>query len=193
MMRHKIDINRVLLASSWIGLFWGFAEGTFFFIVPDVLLTFVALFSFRRFLVCLCASLAGSAIAGVLVYFAGAYQPAMAEAVLQSMPFVTKKMFAAAQSDYGRYGIWALVKAPFSGIPFKVYVFMGAGHIKILPIILVGLFARLVRFAVIGGFAFFIGSLFRRFEGKPTRKLVAAHAICWCVFYAFYWMGVIQS
>ncbi len=32
----------------WLGLFWGFAEATLFFIVPDVLLTLVALFSFRR-------------------------------------------------------------------------------------------------------------------------------------------------
>jgi hypothetical protein len=29
----------------WAGFIWGFAEATLFFIVPDVLLTFVVLFS----------------------------------------------------------------------------------------------------------------------------------------------------
>ena len=33
--------------AGWTGFLWGFAEGLFFFIVPDVYVTFATLFSIR--------------------------------------------------------------------------------------------------------------------------------------------------
>src|SRR3989442_5510516 len=50
------------------GFWWGFAEGLFFFIVPDVYISFAALFSLRAGAVAWVASIAGSALAACGIY-----------------------------------------------------------------------------------------------------------------------------
>src|SRR2546425_11142157 len=50
------------------GFWWGFAEGLFFVIVPDVYISFAALFSLRAGAVAWVASIAGSALAACGIY-----------------------------------------------------------------------------------------------------------------------------
>ena len=45
------------------GFWWGFAEGLFFFIVPDVYISFAALFSLRTASLSWLTSIAGSTVA----------------------------------------------------------------------------------------------------------------------------------
>ena len=47
---------------------WGFAEGTLFFILPDVPLSFVALFLPRRALLHMAAIVAGAVLAGAVMF-----------------------------------------------------------------------------------------------------------------------------
>jgi membrane protein YqaA with SNARE-associated domain len=55
---------RIILAS----FAWGLAESTFFFFVPDVVLTFSALRNYRMALRAAVAALAGALIGGTLMY-----------------------------------------------------------------------------------------------------------------------------
>jgi len=57
--------------SLWAGFAWGFAEATLFFIVPDLLLTFIALYSFRRSVKVLAFILLGALVGGTLMFCAG--------------------------------------------------------------------------------------------------------------------------
>jgi len=191
-MTRKQFIASVLALAPLLGFLWAFAEGTIFFIVPDVLISLVALFSFRRFSVCAIAATLGSIIAGMLVYYMAAYQPADTKTIIQSVPFVTQKMFVAVQTGYDHHGAWALATAPISGIPYKIHAFLAPAHVEMLPFILISIPARLLRFFVVGGLSFLIGFLARRRKGNPSGKLLAAHAIFWSIFYALYWLKVMQ-
>ena len=72
----------------WLAFFWGLAEATLFFIVPDVLLTLVALFSFRRSARVLACILLGALAGGTIMFYFGAKDPAQAKAVVLRVPFV---------------------------------------------------------------------------------------------------------
>jgi hypothetical protein len=50
------------------GFWWGLAEGLFFFIVPDVYISFAALFSLQAGAVAWLFSIAGSAVAILVIY-----------------------------------------------------------------------------------------------------------------------------
>src|SRR5579864_4026571 len=79
--------------SLWAGFIWGFAEATLFFIVPDVLLTFIALYSFRRSVKVLAFILLGALVGGTLMLYAGQHSPEQAKAVVLRVPFVSSSMF----------------------------------------------------------------------------------------------------
>jgi len=81
----------------WAGFAWGFAEATLFFIVPDVLLTLVALFSFRRSARLLACILLGALTGGAIMFYLGAKDPAQARQVVLRVPFVSQAMFEKTQ------------------------------------------------------------------------------------------------
>src|SRR5215471_2801119 len=105
----------------WAGFFWGLAEATLFFIVPDVLLTLIALFSFRRSARVLACILLGALAGGTIMFYLGAKDPSQARQVVGRVPFVSQAMFDRTQKSFQRDGIWALTKGPGNGIPYKVY------------------------------------------------------------------------
>src|SRR5260221_10321320 len=78
----------------WLGLFWGFAEATLFFIVPDVLLTLVALFSFRRSAQLMACILVGAVAGGSVMFLFGEKNPPHAKAIVPQGPFVSPSLFS---------------------------------------------------------------------------------------------------
>src|SRR5437016_13338452 len=75
--------------AAGVGLFWGFAEATVFFIVPDVLLGAVALFAPRAAPRVLAFTLAGALAGGALTYgVSSELDPSRSEAVLERVPTV---------------------------------------------------------------------------------------------------------
>ena len=183
-------IKAILARSALLGALWGFAEGTVFFVVPDVLISFVALFSFRRFLWCALASMLGAVIAGATLFWLASHRPDLAIAIVRAVPFVTPRMIASVEADYLRYGLWAVFAGPIAGIPYKIYAAEAPAHVGILPFLLVSMPARLVRFVLVGSVSFIIRRIFFPSAEESSRKLVVGHAICWGAFYAFYWYRV---
>ena len=59
----------------WAGLVWGFAEATLFFVIPDVILTLVALFSIKQSLKVLVTILSGAVLGGALMFWMGKAHP----------------------------------------------------------------------------------------------------------------------
>jgi hypothetical protein len=186
----KQFVTEMLTVAPLAGFLWGFAEGTAFFIVPDVLISLVALYSFRRFLYCTTMALLGSLTAGFVVYLGAEYFHAMTESVVHSVPFVTQKMFDTVNLEYKQQGVWALFDGPRSGKPYKIYATYAPAYVGILPFLLVSIPVRLSRFILVGLVAWVAGHLSRRFLPVAEAKLPIAHAICWCAFYLFYWTHV---
>jgi hypothetical protein len=174
----------------WLGLFWGFAEATLFFIVPDVLLTLIALFSFRRSARVLACILLGALAGGTLMFLFGARSPSQATADVLKVPFVSAVMFDKTQRSFQRDGIWALTKRPGNGIPYKVYAVQAGKYSGLVLFLLVSLLARLERFALFWLISGAIGFVFRKNILRQPKIAVALHVGIWIVGYAFYWSRI---
>ena len=170
-----------------LAFLWGFAEGTLFFILPDVPLSFVALFLPRRALLHMAAIVAGAVLAGAMMFSWSAHSPGAGAAVAH-VPAVSSAMFEHADRDFNQYGIWGPSLGPLRGIPYKVYAVEAPAHSALWPFLLVTIPARLWRLVVVWlGFAG-TGALLRKLGRAGLAP--ALHAVFWIVTYAIYWATV---
>src|SRR5436190_634460 len=56
------------LTGIFAAVAWGFAEATLFFIVPDVLITLIALFSFKKSALAMLLATLGAVVGGALMF-----------------------------------------------------------------------------------------------------------------------------
>lgn len=181
------------LTGPWplvIAVAWGFAEGTFFFFIPDIVITFVALFYWRRSFLVLVGALAGSLLAGVVMYFFGSMCPDEARRMVGHVPWVVPSMFGVVEQKYVEHGIWTLAMAPFSGIPYKVYAILGHSFFGLGTFLAYSIPARLGRFVLGWAIAGALGWILK----KKTRRHVGAALVLfgcyWVVTYAVYWSSL---
>lgn len=170
------------------GLLWGVAEATWFFLVPDVLLTFVALREgLRAGLAAALSAALGAAIGGVLLAHFAALDTDGATALLRSVPFLSdttigRGLAAMTSADWPA----AMLRGSFSGVPYKVYA-AGAGIAGIGPasLLLASLPIRLVRFAAAVVVVDRLGTLAAGASSPATRT--ALLAAFWLLFYGEFW------
>lgn len=184
---------RFLTVAVFLAFFWGFAEATVFFIVPDLLISLAAIFSRSLYLRTALAALAGALIGGAAVYLAAMQAPAFVSAMMRSVPFVTDLMIARVRNEYADMGNWALFYGPMRGTPYKLYAFAAPPYAGIATFLAVSIPARLLRFLAVGGFAALAAYLLRRFLKCSDRMLVCIHAAAWTAFYLFYWGAILKA
>ena len=174
----------------WAGCLWGLAEATLFFVVPDVLLTFVALYSPRRTPKLVASILLGSLAGGSLMFYMGARNPRQAEAMVLRVPFVSPAMIEKTHHGFERDGLWTLAKAPGNGIPYKVYCVQASRYANWGAFIAMSVLARLERFAPFWIAAAALGTIFRtRIHRRPAFP-AAMHVVLWILGYAWYWSRI---
>ena len=164
------------------GFWWGFAEGVVFFIVPDVYVSFAALFSFRAGAVAWAASIAGS-LAGVLtIYLLAGILGFDYVRLLGAIPGISGTMLSDVSTQLGAQGLPYTALLILGGVPLKVYaglaVSLGSGLGSVL---LWTVFARIVRIAPVFAVTAATRLLFRR--------AIDARAIAWCALLGTVWFG----
>ncbi|MCX5495258.1 hypothetical protein OSH11_11115 [Kaistia dalseonensis] len=168
---------------------WGLAEATYFPLVADILLSFVALcFGLRAGLWSALGAAIGAACGGLVLYRLAATDPMAARAMLDSVPFVSRAMIAT-----GFAGIqsadWplAMLKGSVTGIPYKVFA-VGAGEsgLSALAFFAVSIPVRLARFAVVALIIAVASHLLSKRLALAGRAVVLA--LFWIVFYAEFWL-----
>ena len=168
---------------------WGFAESTLFFLVPDVLLTWLALSVPRRGLRA-CYWALGGALAGAAVMIAWAGRaPAGVEAALVAVPGISEPLLELVRGQLVAEGLPAILMGPVQGIPYKVYVVeatvLGLSAWKLLA---VSVPARLIRFLLLTLLA--IGIARGPLRRLSTRTLRVLHLATWAVFYVIYFLAM---
>jgi hypothetical protein len=166
---------------------WGLAEATLFFIVPDVLLSWLATFRPRvvwpAVLTCLLGALAG----GVIMYLAAAHAPAELRALLDRVPAVSSALVAqtgaALQADYGAQ----MLRAGFTGVPYKILAVESAAQGRELAAFLAwSVPARLPRWLLLVLLARGVATVVRARKVRPERVLWALWAAGWGIVYVVY-------
>ena len=170
-----------------LAFFWGLAEGTFFFVVPDVVISLAAMLRPRRAWPHVLAAIVGSLVGGALMFGWAARNVEAARAAVAHVPFVRAEMFAKVRASYERHGLGAVFRGPLTGTPYKIYAveapeFVGRGEFLASTVP-----ARGYRFVLVWIAFCVAGTMLRRYLGPTASRLVVWHGAFWVLLYAVYW------
>jgi hypothetical protein len=179
--------KRWLLGRTGLGLafLWGMAEATFFFIVPDVLISLIAAFSFRRGFQSVLAALAGALIGGIGMFQFAVLSPDAAQKAVHGVPFVTERMFDTSRAQLELSPLRAMVEGPARGIPYKIYAVQAPAYMSLAVFAFNTVPARVLRFLLVWMIAGGLGVWTRK--RVNDLRVVQIHGIAWICFYAAYW------
>jgi membrane protein YqaA with SNARE-associated domain len=172
----------MILASA----FWGFAEATLFFVVPDVLLSAIALRKPRTAIRASFAAGVAAMIGGTLMYFWGAHQPETAQKLVTSLPAIGPGVMAHAREGMANQGPLAIVLGPLTATPYKTYaVQASAVDMPYWLFLLITPIARLPRFLMVS----LLASAFARVTAPylSTRAMYALWLVAWTAVYLMLW------
>jgi membrane protein YqaA with SNARE-associated domain len=175
---------------SWIGFLWGFVEATFFFIIPDLVLSWASLAGVRAGIKILGAILAGAVAGGVCMYAWALWRPDSARSAVAAVPFVRTRMFEKVQEDYRAHGVSGIFYTLGTGIPYKVYAVLAPPITSPVTFGFISLPARLERLALSWLIPTTLGLFLRRWIRSHRRLTAALWLGFWIVTYAIYWSTV---
>jgi membrane protein YqaA with SNARE-associated domain len=164
---------------------WGLAEATFFFLVPDVLLTRIALRDLRQSLVAALFALAGALLGGAALWVAaqqGATLPLLK--FYDYVPGISRELLGETAQAIHSQGVTSLFTGAWRGQPYKLLaVHAGAQNVPLALFLVASLFARLARFVITTVSAWLIG---RQLQVLPEPTRFNIHTLFWAVFYVVY-------
>ncbi|MEN6625908.1 MAG: hypothetical protein ABFD69_06760 [Candidatus Sumerlaeia bacterium] len=167
-----------------VSLAWGLAEATFFFIVPDVLLSRVVLRGWKGCLRATAAAIVGALIGGAIMFGWGAANPTQAMRFVDHVPAISTAMVDNAGARLETDGWPAFFTGAAAGVPYKVYaVHAGRLRVSFIQFMIASALARAARFLIVCGLASLIANTLKRLS-LPAKYRI--HAACWVLFYAWY-------
>jgi hypothetical protein len=174
-------------AAAAVGLLWGFAEGLFFFVVPDVFITLVAAVSPRRGAVAWVASIAGSVLAVGAACAIVSHHPGGYRAFLIAQPGITEDLARRVEAAVAQGGLPVTPLLALGGVPLKLYAFSAFSAGLSLPAVLIWtLFARFVRILPAYSLFALVGRVFKGPIAARPRTCLALFAGAWSLFYCLY-------
>lgn len=203
-MTHSTDTSVGLVESSaehrlaggpgiLLAFLWGLAEATFFFVVPDVFLSLVAMLGGWRTWRHICAAICGALLGGALLFHWAQVKPAQARDAVARVPFIRESMFTKVEEGLRKQGLSAVFFGSITGIPYKLYAVEAPGFFSQRDFLLATPPARGVRFFavwfVFGGFAAWL----RKYWNCQRWHLVSGYAAVWILVYAFYWGRILSG
>ncbi len=168
---------------------WGVAEATFFFLVPDVILSFIGLRrGYRAAAIASVWSAVGAALGGAAMYLWSASQPAAAQDFVLAVPAISDAMLARAHDAMLTQGWFvATLIGPLSATPYKVYAVL-APHIgaNLALFALASVIARIPRFLIVSfGVTLIGGWLKQRLSARAVDFVLLAS---WIAFYTVFFL-----
>ncbi len=169
------------------GFWWGLAEGVAFFIVPDVYISAAALFSYRAGVVAWAASIVGSLVAVAVIRGLMLLPRVSYLASLDAVPGISAGMIERVSAAVGAGGLPWTPLLVLGGVPLKLYAAAAfASGLSLGAVLLWTVFARVARIAPTFLVAAAVRRLFRRRIDAHPGAWLAALALFWLTFYAFY-------
>ncbi len=168
---------------------WGFAEATFFFVVPDVWTSWVGLRRPKRALATTVSALGGALVGGAVTYAWGRNVAASSsQSVLAKVPAVTEGMITRVEQEVAESGPASLMRGPTRGVPYKLYArACGLQRKSLLSFLAWSVPARLIRFMVVTLAASGIAAATRKiFPQVPEKLITGVFWCCWAGFYGWF-------
>jgi membrane protein YqaA with SNARE-associated domain len=174
---------------AWWAFAWGLAEATVFFIVPDVLITRIALRDFRRALLACLFALVGSLIGGTVLWLIADYD--LGPRLLRFytyLPGINGDLVAHTGESVLDHGVGAVASGTLRGEPYKLFaVHAGVQNVSLPLFLAVSAVVRLARFVFTASLAWLAA---RALRGHSPRVLIHLHALVWLAFYLIYLLAM---
>ncbi|HRE43340.1 MAG TPA: hypothetical protein PKY87_05150 [Terricaulis sp.] len=164
---------------------WGVAEASVFFIVPDVLLSYIGVKRGPRAAgVASLWAACGAALGGVGMYLWAQSDPDAARAFVLAVPAISLAMAEAAARAMAEQGWFpATLSGPLSRTPYKVYAILApAADAPLWAFAAASVIARLPRFLLVGAGAALIARFLQPRLG--AKAILAIFVTAWLLFYA---------
>ena len=166
---------------------WGFAEAVLWFIIPDVLISYVGVERGLRAALRLTAfAVVGAVLGGLVSYAWGVVSVESGQAAMAALPGVDTAMVESVSADVAAQGSSALLEGPTRTQPYKLYALAAGEHrAGMLELALWTIPGRAARFIVssLGAAAF--GWASRRFLNP--RMAILGWAVFWVLVYTVVW------
>ncbi|MBT9584955.1 hypothetical protein IV102_16550 [bacterium] len=181
------------LAVVALAFLWGWAEATWFFVVPDLWLTFAVFWGRSTAMSAVLAALAGSLAGAVHFFWLDETSRQLLQQWWQVTPGYAPSM-AGAIAQHLQWGPAGLCHGPWLGIPYRYY--LGQAHTLQFPLLSVclwTLWARLPRLILAPLVAGAFYSLLRAQSAQLglsdnwKRPLALLFASVWVAIYVDYW------
>lgn len=103
--------------------------------------------------------------------------------------FVSDYRIAKAESLFQKYGVWAVLVAAVTPIPYKVFaVLSGVLHLDLKPFILASLVGRCLRFLLLGVLLYFFGGEVQYFLKEYFHELTILSIVAIILSILFLWV-----
>lgn len=186
--RRETDFRNALRDHGIAGA-WGFAEATFFFVVPDVWTSRVGLRRPKRALGTTVSALGGAMAGGAVTYWWGRKVAAnTSRKALAKIPAVTDAMISGVEQEIAESGPASLLRGPTRGVPYKLYArAAGLQRTPLTAFLAWSVPGRMIRFLAVTAAVSGIAALGRRwFPGMSERRISTVFWLCWAAFYAVF-------
>ncbi len=128
--------------ANYLVFFWAMAGALAWYIIPEFLLLLVIFMRIKRKRELLYYNIFGT-IAGTVLAFA-INLPAH---LIEKLPYIQPAMVQQCTAWFDKSGIFALLHMPFSGVPYKVFVYLAPNyHILIIVFIIMAILVSLARY-----------------------------------------------
>ena len=163
--------------------FWGVAEATLFFIVPDVILSYIGLrHGPRAAAIASVYAACGAAVGGAIMFAWSANAADAARRAVLGVGAISEDMGARAEQATAANWFVATLTGPLTNTPFKLFAILAPHAGAALPVFaLAAIAARLPRFLIVS-----IGiALLSRFLSRwlSERQLIWVLIGAWLLFY----------
>lgn len=165
--------------------FWGFSEATFFFIIPDVILTAIALKGFKKGFYASVIALVGALLGGSLMYFMGLFQHEIIYDFVRRIPAINEEMLNKVDQQLQEQGLLAMVIGPIGGIPYKTFAIQtSSAGIGFGAFLLASVPARFIRFFLTSAIASFVANVW--LARYSLRVKYTIWGVVWIIVYCIY-------
>jgi membrane protein YqaA with SNARE-associated domain len=165
---------------------WGVAEATLFFIIPDVILSYIGLTRGAKAAArtSVIAAL-GAATGGAIMFAWSAADPEAARQAVLAVPAISEAMAARAAVLMADNWFLATVFGPISNTPFKVFAILAPqAGVPLGAFAPAAIVARLPRFLIVSVGTALIGRFLSRWLSE--RQLLWVLIGAWLLFYAVF-------
>lgn len=137
------------MLTNSLSFLWGFAEATLFFIIPDVIISFVALKGYAFGVESSFYALGGALLGGSMMFYWGRSSLEKILTIFLKLPAIRQVDLEKVRKDMQTYGAISMMWGPTLGIPYKIYAVYAHLFSSFWLFILISIPARMIRFVLV--------------------------------------------